>query len=321
MKKIIILILTSLFFCTGIFAQTQKEIFENGVGNFKKGQYQNAINAFSELIELAPDHADAFKNRGVSYMKQEKFDLAIKDFETAKKLFPELQGLYSNLGVAWYHKKEYAKAIKNYDLELEMAPGNHVAYFNRALCLAELDKSDQALEDLEKTLNLKPDFYWAICYKADLLAAKGNIIKAKEVYKEAIKYGSKNTYAKNKLERLDKTVEKNKKLEPIKTATQLAKPVQIKKPQDTSEEKTPQDSGFAIQTGAFLNQNNATRMKKQLIEMGFDARLLILKDSKGKTWYIVRTGKYASKNRAQKDYSLLKEKLGSQPITRPVGTW
>jgi len=254
-------------------------------------------------------------------MKQEKLDLAIKDFETAKRLFPELQGLYSNLGVAWYYKKDYEKAIKNYDLELEMAPENHVAYFNRALCLAELDKNDKALEDLEKTLNLKPDFYWAICYKADLLVEKGNIIKAKEVYKKAIKYSSKNTYAKNKLDRLDKTVEKNKKLEPIKTETQLDEPVQIKKPQETSEDITPQDSGFAIQTGAFFNQNNAVRMKKQLIDMGFDARLLILKDSKGKTWYVVRSGQYANKNSAKKDYSLLKEKLGSQPIIRPFGTW
>ena len=309
----------SLFFCTENFAQTQKEIFESGVIFFKKGQYQNAITAFSKLIELAPDHADAFKNRGVSYMKQGKFDLAIKDFETAIKLFPELKGLYSNFGVAWYHKKEYAKAIKNYNLELEMAPENHLAYFNRALCLAALDKNNQALEDLEKTLNLKPNFYWALCYKADLLAEKGDIINAKEVYKKAIKYGSKNTYAKEKLDKLEKTVEKNIKVATLKTKVDT--PVQIKKPQKTSEDITPQDSRFTIQTGAFLNQNNAVRMKKRLIDMDLDARLLILKSSKGKTWYMVRSGKYESKNRAQKDYSILKEKLGSQPVIRPIGTW
>ncbi|MCP4671876.1 MAG: tetratricopeptide repeat protein, partial [Desulfobacula sp.] len=102
MKKNLILILMTLFFCTAVFAQTQKEIFDNGVLLFKQGQYQNAIDAFSQLIEIAPDHADAYKNRGVSYMKLQKFDLAIKDFEIAKELFPELKGLYSNLGVAWY---------------------------------------------------------------------------------------------------------------------------------------------------------------------------------------------------------------------------
>ena len=70
MKKILILILLCCFFCTAVFAQTEKDIFNNGVLLFKKGQYQDAIDAFSKLIELAPDHADAYKNRGVSYMKQ-----------------------------------------------------------------------------------------------------------------------------------------------------------------------------------------------------------------------------------------------------------
>jgi len=52
-KKPFFLILTFIFISTGIFAQTQKEIFDNGVLLFKKGQYQDAIDAFSKLIELA----------------------------------------------------------------------------------------------------------------------------------------------------------------------------------------------------------------------------------------------------------------------------
>ncbi|MCK5685315.1 tetratricopeptide repeat protein [bacterium] len=319
MKKIIILILMSLFFCTENFAQTQKEIFEDGVICFKKGQYQNAIDAFSKLIELAPDHADAFKNRGVSYMKQGKFDLAIKDFETAIKLFPELKGLYSNFGVAWYHKKEYAKAIENYDLELEMSPENHLAYFNRALCLAELDKNDQALEDLEKTLNLKPDFYWAICYKADLLVEKGDVINAKAVYKQAIKYAHKNTYAKKKLGQLNKTIETDKKN--YSPDPELDKPVRTEKTQEPSRVIAQHDSGYAIQAGAFISQSNASKLQKKLSGMGFDSRILNLKDSADKTWYIVRSGKYTDKKKAQKECALLKKKLGSQPLIRPIGKW
>ncbi len=306
MKKISFLILTSLLLCTGIFAQTQEEIFNNGVLLFKQGQYQKAIDTFSKLIEIAPGNADAYKNRGVSYMKQQKFDLAIKDFQIAKELFPELKGLYSNLGVAWYYKKEYEKSIKSYDIELEMAPENYVAYFNRALCLAELDKNDEAIEDLEKTLSLKPDFYWAICYKADILAQKGNTAKAIATYKEAIKYDSQNAYAKDKLAKIDKTTNFD--------APQKKESTPIK---DTN----PQNSGYAIQTGAFLNITNARKMKTKLVNMGFDSRVFIIKDSKDKTWYLVRSGNYANKNEAQKDFALLTEKLGIRPLVRPVGDW
>lgn len=322
LKKILILFLMTLCFCTTVFAQTQKEIFDSGVLLFKQGRYQKAIDAFSKLIEIAPDHADAYKNRGVSYIKQQKFDLAIKDFQIAKELFPELKGLYSNLGVAWYYKKEYKKAIESYDIELEMAPENHVAYFNRALCLAELNKNDDALEDLEKTLNLKPNFYWAICYKADLLAQKGETDKAIETYKQAIRYGTKNAYAKDKLAKIDKTIARNKKEEQKKIGTPRKKESKkIKEAKNSSPKTNLKISEYEIQTGAFLNQVNAERMKAKLINMGFDSKILILKGAKGKTWYLVRSGNYADKADSQKDISLLKEQLGIKPFVRPAGNW
>ncbi len=333
MKKLLILNLMPLIFCTVLFAQTQKEIFDNGVTFFKQGQYQNAIDAFSKLIKIAPDHADAYKNRGVSYMKQKKYDPAIEDFLKAKELFPELKGLYSNLGVAYYYKKDYEQAIKSYDIELEMAPENYVAYFNRALCLAELGKNHNALDDLEKTLNLKPDFYWAICYKADLLAENGDDINAIKAYKLAIQQDSKNTYAKDKLAELNKKVKQRKNIEEQNENPEPQKESvkQIKKANKSSEDTNSQNlvlqnsgsqkPGYAIQTGAFLNHDNAVSLKTKLINLGFNSRVLILKDSQDKTWYIVRTGHYTDKNGAKKDFALLIEELGSKPVIRPIGAW
>ncbi|MCP4671368.1 MAG: SPOR domain-containing protein, partial [Desulfobacula sp.] len=118
------------------------------------------------------------------------------------------------------------------------------------------------------------------------------------------------------------TTKHNKKQEGKKTIKVLkSEPAQIKQAQEISKDTKPQNTGYAIQTGAFLNQANAIRMKTKLVNMGFDSRVLILKDSKDKTWYLVRSGNYADKNNSQKDFSLLKEKLGSQPVIRPVGAW
>ncbi len=308
MKKIIILILLSFSFYTILFAETEKEMFDEGVLLFKNAKYQTAVDKFSELIKLNPGNADAFKNRGVSYMKQGKFDLAIKDFKKAKELFPELKGLYSNLGVAWYYKKEYNRAIESYDIEIKMAPENSVAYFNRALCLAELDRKSEALDDLEKTLQLKPDSYWAICYKADLLAQKREDIQAIETYEQAIELDSKNTYAKEKLALLKDRIKQ-------KEAEELAK--SINKPENT---KTTAP-GYALQAGAFLNRDNADRMKTRLQKNGFDSRVLILQDSKDRTWYLVRSGTYTNENEAKKAIPSLKDKLAIKSVVRPKGTW
>jgi len=311
LKKVILLILLSISFYAITFAETEKKLFDNGVLAFKQGKYQQAVDEFSKLIALAPDNADAYKNRGVSRMKQEKFDLAIEDFEKAKELFPELNGLHSNLGVAWFYKKEYQKAIENYDIEIQMAPENHVAYFNRALCLAELDRNKEALHDLSQTLTLKPDFYLAICYKADLLAKIGENTKAVETYEAAIRQ----TYATKKLAQLKQKINKIKNLEPQKNKKNP-------KPQKkTARIKNSSNKRYAIQAGAYLNPDNARKTKTELLQYGLDARILVLQDTKERIWYMVRSGNFPNKTAARKSRLSLEEELGIKSVIRPLGSW
>ncbi len=306
MKKIIILTLLSLFCHSYCFAENEKELFDNGVSSFKQGRFQEAVEKFSSLIEIAPGNADAYKNRGVCYMKQEKYDLAIADFEKAKELFPELKGLYSNLGVAWYYKKEYEKAVKNYDIEIEMAPDSYIAHFNRALCLSELKRDKDAIDALNRTLALKPGFYWALCYKGDLLARSGDIANATESYETAIKKDPDSTYAKDKLASLKGKTQEKGALNPKDTAPAV---------------QAGPGGTFSLQAGAFLNLPNADKIKTKLAENGFDADILMLKDSKGRDWYLVRSGSYSSSGEAKKAALAIKEKIGIESAVRPSGDW
>lgn len=306
MKKIIILTLLLTFCHTLSFAETEKELFENGVLLFKQDRYQESVDKFSNLIDLAPGNADAYKNRGVCYMKLEKYDLAIADFEKAKELFPELKGLYSNLGVAWYYKKEYEKAIQNYDIEIEMAPDNYIAHFNRALCLAELHLDKDALDALTRTLDLKPDFYWAFCYRGDLYARSGDVAKAVESYQTAIRKDPDNAYAKDKLAILEGE-NKTKKTPEFKNTTPVI--------------HAGSNTAFTLQAGAFLNRPNADKVKAKLIQNGINADILVLKDSKGRDWHLVRSGSYTSLDEAKKAAAALKEKTGIEPAIRPSGNW
>lgn len=324
MKKVILLILLSFSLYTITFAETEKELFDNGVLFFKQGHYTHAVNLFSKLIELAPDNADIYRNRGVSYMKQEKFDLAIKDFEKAKELFPELKGIHNNLGVAWFYKKNYQKALENYDIEIKAAPENYVAYFNRALCLGELNRNKEALDDLSQTLALKPDFYLAICYKADLLAQQGENAKAIETYEAAIRQ----TNATTKSAHLQEKIKKEAAIKHTYATTKLAQLKQkikekknIETPKNKPEIKTNSNKRYAIQLGAFLYQENANRIKKDLLQQGIDSRILILTDTKKRTWYLLRSGDYPDKAAANKSMISLNEELGLKSVVRPLGSW
>jgi Flp pilus assembly protein TadD len=129
LKKTICIVLLIFFTVSLAVTESEKEIFTKGVAQFKQGKIQESVDTFTQLVTLAPNDPNAYKNRGVSYMQLQKPDLAIADFEKVLELFPTYEGIYSNLGVAWYYKKEYQKAIKNYDKELSINTDNPICIF------------------------------------------------------------------------------------------------------------------------------------------------------------------------------------------------
>ncbi len=54
-----------------------------------KGQYDRAIADFDVAIELRPDYAGAFRNRGGAYGMSGQYDRAIADFDVSIELNPD----------------------------------------------------------------------------------------------------------------------------------------------------------------------------------------------------------------------------------------
>lgn len=291
------------------FAMDEKKLFDEGVKLFKQTKYEQAVEKFSKLLKTKPNDADTYKNRGVAYMKLGKFNLAINDFKKVKTINPNMIGIHSNLGVIWHSKKKYEKAIENYNQEIKLSPNNYVAYYNRALSYYKLNKLQDSLADIEKTLELKPNFYWGICYKAELFAKTDKIERARAIYKKAIALSPEKNFAKAKLAQLN--------LDSIYPQTKQTNTEH----KTQKEEKIDTPDTFAIQVGVYQNQANAKRMLKQLSQKGFDARILNLKSSSGKTFFLLRSGNYATKKDAIYDLKDVGESLNMKPIIRPTGKW
>lgn len=146
-----------LWACFPGYAQTDpKALFEAGVDKYKEGEYQAAVDLFTQLIIIAPDSAKALKNRGVALMNLGKMDEAISDFTKAIDLDPDLKGLYVNLGAAWHYKGAYEKAVKTYDKAVEEDPSRALTYYNRGISKMLLKDLTGAVADFEKSLALDP---------------------------------------------------------------------------------------------------------------------------------------------------------------------
>lgn len=66
-----------------------EEYFELGEEFDKEQDYYDAIAAYSKVIELDPDFAQAYRNRGFSYYRLRKGEEAIKDYERFIELDPD----------------------------------------------------------------------------------------------------------------------------------------------------------------------------------------------------------------------------------------
>ena len=90
---------------------------------------------------------------------------------------------------------------------IELDPTNHVLYSNRSGAYASLRQFDKALEDANKTTELKPDWVKGWGRKGAALHGQGDLVGAKDAYDEALKLEPTNAQAKSGLEAVERAIQ------------------------------------------------------------------------------------------------------------------
>ncbi|KIW09240.1 uncharacterized protein PV09_00166 [Verruconis gallopava] len=103
--------------------------------------------------------------------------------------------------------KDFAGSIEKFSQAIELDPSNHVLYSNRSGSYASLKDFDKALEDANKTVELKPDWPKGWTRKAAALHGKGDLLGANDAYEEALKLDPNNAQAKAGLQSVQRAME------------------------------------------------------------------------------------------------------------------
>ena len=155
------------------------EAFQYGNVQMLLGQLDKAIEAYSHAIDLNPDNADAYINRGAAYIKEGKHDLAIENCNKAIQLRPDYALTYSNRGVAYDKKGEHDLAISDYDKAIELKSNYADAYNNRGNAYGNKGEYDRAITDYTKAIELNVNY-------TDAYNNRGNAYGNKSEYDRAI---------------------------------------------------------------------------------------------------------------------------------------
>ena len=96
------------------------------------GNYKGAVADYDKAIQLKPDYAKAYHNRGYTAA-------AIADFDKAIRLKPDYASAYNNRGLAKKHALgDLSAAIADYDKAVQLKPDLASPYYNRGA--AKVDK-------------------------------------------------------------------------------------------------------------------------------------------------------------------------------------
>ena len=128
-----------------------------GNAHREKSEIDKAIADCNKAIELNPQLAEAYNNRGAAYGANGEFDLALADCSKAIELASEDARVYNNLGVAYVKKGELNSAIVNFTKAIELNPDHANAYNNRGISWLYLREWENFRSDLSAARDVGVD--------------------------------------------------------------------------------------------------------------------------------------------------------------------
>ncbi|MEO1521308.1 MAG: DnaJ C-terminal domain-containing protein [Cyanobacteria bacterium J06633_2] len=153
--------------------QTAQDFLEQGYVYSQQGDFQSAIERYTEALRLDPQYTEALYLRGIAYSSQENYPLAFEDFTQALHLQPDFAEAYYHR--AWTHGLPNQAVAENL---ME-------SVFSTAL--------DGMISDLHIALQLQPELPHGISHLADayyqralLFANEENLERALAYYQRAL---------------------------------------------------------------------------------------------------------------------------------------
>jgi tetratricopeptide (TPR) repeat protein len=141
--------------------QAGEAIAQKAIAATKQGNFIEAENYWTQLIQQFPYNPAVWSNRGNVRIIQDKLKQAISDFNHSIQLAPDAPDPYLNRGIAYEAQQLWQEALDDYNRVLEINPQDAIAYNNRGNAKAGQGQWQEALADYQKAIEISPQFAFA----------------------------------------------------------------------------------------------------------------------------------------------------------------
>jgi len=171
-------------------AQESEDPGEQGNALLDEGDYDGAIEQFTQEIQLDSSDAMAYYDRGRAYEAKHDYDMAIADYSQSLELNPDDAAARNNRGNAYAAQGHYDTAIPDYDEALRLDPNYPAAYHNRGLAHYNLGDYGMAIKDFDQALSLNSSLARTIYLRACACDLAGRTAEALDGYKHFVAVAS-----------------------------------------------------------------------------------------------------------------------------------
>jgi tetratricopeptide (TPR) repeat protein len=111
--------------------ENETQLFKVGATRFGQGRYEESLQAYDKVIQINPQNAVAWNNRGIDLGLLNKYDDALQSFVRATSINSSFAEAWFNLGIAYDFFGEYENAINAYTKATEINPNYEQAKINK----------------------------------------------------------------------------------------------------------------------------------------------------------------------------------------------
>lgn len=97
------------------------------------GFYQEAVNWYNQYLDVHPQDADVYVDRGVCYYEMNRFDQAIESMEKGIEINPNHQIAHFNMGIVHLAMNNIEEAINWWQKAVDIDPNSSIADKSREL--------------------------------------------------------------------------------------------------------------------------------------------------------------------------------------------
>jgi eukaryotic-like serine/threonine-protein kinase len=172
-----------------------QELYKGLSQHVRRGEYQQALVVLTATIELCPNAAQLYRDRGLLYWKHLKdFDAALIDWRKVIEFLPNQAETYRFLGNIHMGRRQYDLALRDMQDALSRKPDYPEVLHAKAEVYLWQGKAKEALEVINPLAQKLPSGYEdTLGYRGDIYFRLGRLDDAVADYRRLIQLRPKNT--------------------------------------------------------------------------------------------------------------------------------